>query len=68
MMGLIKRYVGYNGPINVTGTCYLYSTLLRSNFLHCLTVRSPFNFIEASVSIQRAATRYVLNKPDLKYS
>ena len=51
--------------------CYIlqYSTFVRTvNHEHSFTVRSSFNFIEALVSIQLIATRYLLNYPDLKYN
>ena len=68
MMGMIKRSLGYKAPINVTS--YLYSTLVRSNLEHCSTVWSPFNFneMQALEFIQRAATRYILQYPDVEYS
>ena len=68
MMGMIKRSVGYKAPINVTS--YLYGTLVRSSLEHFSPVWSPFNFNEmhALESIQRAATRYILHYPDVKYS
>ena len=67
-MGVVKRLVGYKAPINVTS--YLYSTHVRSNLEHSSTVWSSFNFndMQALESIQRAATRYILSYPDVKYS
>ena len=66
MMGMIKGSVGYKAPINVSS--YLYSS--SSNLEHCSTVWSAFNFneMQALESIQRAATRYILHSPDVKYN
>ena len=68
MMGMIKRSVCYKAPIDVTS--YLYSTLVLSNLEHCSTVWCSFNLneMQALESIQRAATRYILHYPDVKYS
>ena len=57
MMGMITRSVGYKAPVNVTSS--LCSTLARNNLEHSFTVSSQFNFIEALVYIQRAATRHI---------
>ena len=59
-MGMIKRAVGFNAPVNVTTS--LYHTLVRNNLDYCSSVWSP-----STVSIQRAATRYILNYPGIKY-
>ena len=66
MMGMIKRSAGYKAPINAR--IYLYNTHVRSNLEHSSAVWSTFNFIEAIVCIQQAATRYILNYPDLLYN
>ena len=67
MMGLIKRTVGYEAPKNVK--LQLYTSLVRSNLEYCtqawngLTARNKIK-IER---VQRAATRYILNYPNLTY-
>ena len=38
-MGMIKRAVGFNAPVNVTTS--LYRTLVRSNLEYCSSVWSP---------------------------
>ena len=66
-MGMIKRAVGFNVPVNVTTS--LYRTLVRSNLEYCSSVWSPSIVSDTKVieSIQRAATRYILNYPEIKY-
>ena len=66
-MGMIKRAVGFNAPVIVTTS--LYRTLVRSNLEYCSSVRSPSTVSDTKdiESIQRAATRYFLNYPDIKY-
>ena len=64
---MIKRAVGFNAPVNVTIS--LYHTLVRSNLEYCSSVWSPSTVpdTKAIESIQRAATRYILNYPEIKY-
>ena len=66
-MGMIKRAVGFNARVNVTTS--LYRTLVRSNLEYCSSVWSPSTVSDtiAIESIQRAASRYVLNYPEIKY-
>ena len=65
-MGMIKRAVGFNAPVNVTTS--LYCTLVRSNLEYCSSVWSPSTVSDAKAieSIQRAATRCILNYPEIK--
>ena len=64
-IGMIKRAVGFNAPVNVTNS--LYRTLVRSNLEYCSSVCSPSTVSETKAieSIQRAATRYIFNYPEL---
>ena len=64
---MIKRAVGFNAPVNVTTS--LYRTLVQSNWEYCSSVWSPSTVSDTKVieSIQRAATRYILNYPEIKY-
>ena len=64
---MIKRAVGFNAPVNVTTS--LYRTLVRSNLEYCSSVCSPSTVSDTKAieSIQRAATRYILNYPEIKY-
>jgi hypothetical protein len=68
MMGLIKRTVGYHAPQNVKQQ--LYTTLVRSNLEYCtqawngLTARNRVKLER----VQRAATRYILNFPNISYT
>ena len=66
-MGMIKRAVCFNASVNVTIS--LYRTLVRSNLEYCSSVWSPSTVSDtkATESIQRAATRYILNYPEIKY-
>ena len=66
-MSMIKRAVGFNAPVNVTTS--LYRTLVRSNLEYCSSVWSPSTVSDTKAieSIQRAATRYILNYPEIKY-
>ena len=66
-MDMIKRAVGFNAPVDVTTS--LYRTLVRSNLEHCSSVWSPSTVSDTKAieSIQRAATRYILNYPEIKY-
>ena len=66
-MGMIKRAVGCNAPVNVTSS--LYRTLLQSNLEYCSSAWSPSTVSDTKAieSIQRAATRYILNYPEIKY-
>ena len=66
-MGMIKRAVGFNAPVNVTTS--LYRTLVRSNLEYCSSVWSPSTVSDTKAieSIQKAATRYILNYPEIKY-
>ena len=59
-MGMIKRAVCFNAPVNVTTS--LYRTLVRSNLEYCSRVWCPsmISDTKAIESIQRAATRYIL--------
>ena len=54
-MGMIKRAVGFNAPVNVTTSLYL--TLVRSNLEYCSSVWSPSTVsdIKAIKSMQRPA-------------
>ena len=56
-MGMIKRAVGFNVPVNVTTS--LYRTLVCSNLEYCSNMWSPSTVsnTKAFESIQRAATR-----------
>ena len=67
-MGMIKRAVGFNAPVNVTN--YLYRTLVRSNLEYCSRVWFPSTVSDTKAfeSIQRAATHYILNYPEIKYN
>ena len=51
---------------NVKG---LYRTLVRSDLEYCSSVWSPSTVSDTKAieSIQRAATRYILNYPEIKY-
>ena len=53
--------------VNVTTS--LYHTLVRSNLEYCPSVWSPSTVSDTKAieSIQRAATRYILNYPEIKY-
>ena len=64
---MIKWAVGFNAPFNVTTT--LYRTLVRCNSEYCFSVWFPSTVSDtmAIESIQRAATRYILNYPEIKY-
>ena len=66
-MGMIKRYVVCNARVNVTTS--LYRTLVRSSLEYCSSVWSPGKISDTKCfeSIQRAATRYILNYPEIKY-
>ena len=66
-IGMIKRAVGFNAPVNVSTS--LYRTLVRSNLEYCSSVWSPSTVSDTKAieSIQRAATRYILNYPEIKY-
>ena len=67
-MGMIKRAVGFNVPLNITTS--LYRTLVRSHLEYCSSVWSPSTVSDTKAieSIQRAATRYILNNyPEIKY-
>ena len=66
-MGMNKRAVGFIAPVNVTTS--LYRTLVRSNLEYCSSVWSPSTVSDTKAieSIQRAATRYILNYPEIKY-
>ena len=57
----------FNAPVNVTTS--LYCTLVRSNLEYCSSVWSPSTVSDTKAikSIQRAATRYILNYPEIKY-
>ena len=59
-MGMIKPAVGFNAPV---------ITLVRSNLEYCSSVWSPSTVSDTKAikSIQRAATRYILNYPKIKY-
>ena len=65
---MMKHSIGYKAPINVT--YYLHNTFVCNNIEQLFYKLSPFNFnqIQALEFIQRAATRYILNHPDLKYN
>ena len=68
MLGLIKRTIGYRAPQNVK--LQLYLSLVRSNLEYCtqswngLTKQNRIK-IER---VQRVATRYILNYPDMSYT
>ena len=64
---MIKRAVGFNVPVNVTTS--LYRTLVQINLEYCSSVWSPSTISDTKAieSIQRAATRYILNYPEIKY-
>ena len=58
---MINRVARFNAPVNVTRS--LYRTLLRSNIEYYSSVWYPSTVsdVKAIESIQRAATRYILN-------
>ena len=67
MMGLIKRTVGFHAPVKVK--LQLYTTLVRSQLEYCT---QSWNGLTKSNKvkierIQRAATRYILNYPNMSY-
>ena len=66
-MGMNKRAVVCNARVNVTTS--LQRTLVRSNLEYRSSVWSPgkISDTEYFVSKQRAATRYILNYPEIKY-
>ena len=61
-MGMIKRAVGFNAPVNVT--TFLYRTLVRSNLEYCSSVWSPSTVSDTKAieSIQRAAIFLIIRK------
>ena len=67
ILGLIKRTVGFNAPEHVK--LQLYQSLVRSNLEYCsqawngLTITNRVKLER----VQRAATRYILNFPDMSY-
>jgi hypothetical protein len=68
VMGLIKRTVGHNAPLNVK--LRLYTALVRSKLETCSQVwhglcKKDKLKIEG---IQRAASRYILSYPDMSYT
>lgn len=68
VLGLIKRTVGYIAPTNVK--LQLYISLVRSNLEYNTQVwggLSKMNRMKIE-SIQRAATRYILNGSSITYS
>ena len=73
-MGIIKRTVGFNVPVNVTTSlCLVRNTLcralIRSNLEYCSSVWSPgtTSDVKTIESIQRAATRCIPNYLEIQY-
>ena len=67
MMGLIKRTVGYSAPVGVKKQ--LFVSLVRSNLEYCIPVWGGLSKENSRKieKVQRAATRYILDFPDLNY-
>ena len=66
-LGLIKRTVGFNAPVNVTKALYL--ALIRSDleFGSCLWSGTSRHNVECLEGVQRRATKFIMHFPDLDY-
>ena len=66
-LGLIKRTVGFNAPVNVTKALYL--ALIRSDleFGNCLWSGTSRHNVECLGGVQRRATKFIMHFPDLDY-
>ena len=66
-LGLIKRTVGFNAPVNVTKA--LYTALIRSDleFGSCLWSGTSRHNIECLEGVQRRATKFIMHYPDQDY-
>jgi hypothetical protein len=67
VMGLVKRTLGYTAPVTVKKQ--LYVSLVRSGLEYCSQVWSGTTSqnILLIERLQRSATRYILQQPDLDY-
>ena len=64
-LGLIKRTVGFNAPVNVTKALRL--TLIRSDleFGSCLWSSTSRHNVECLKGVQKRATKFIMHYPDL---
>jgi hypothetical protein len=67
-MGMIRRTVGYSAPTKVT--LPLFNTLVRSNLEYCSVLWSGTSRqnISRLERVQRHATKFILNYPELDYT
>ena len=67
MLGLVKRSLGYLAPKSVKRQ--LYITIVRSQLEYCMSVWSGLTQqnVKDIERVQRAATRYILDYPDMSY-
>jgi len=66
-LGMIKRTIGFNAPVNVSKTLYL--ALVRSDLEYASSVWSGTSKhnMQLIEGVQRRATKYILNYPDMDY-
>ena len=66
-LGLIKRTVGFNAPVNVTKALYL--ALIRSDleFGSCLWSGTSRHNVECLEGVQRQVTKFIMHFPDLDH-
>jgi hypothetical protein len=67
-MGMVKRSVGFRAPSSLKAK--LFQSLVRSKLEYASVVWSPHlhSDIKSLETIQRSATRYIMNYPDMSYS
>ena len=66
-LGLIKRTVGFNAPVNVTKALYLAVIRSDLDFCSCLWSGTSRHNVECMEGVQRQATKLTMNFPGLDY-